>query len=117
MGNGIGQIKEERIFLIDADEIRRGASEPVVGIFALHAVGVAPQLPFALVAPEELGIIIVRVRLIEVAEPLVKSVLVRVARCSFVAQTPFAVGARDLTVDLNDTGYGHVPASAENSWL
>ena len=108
MGNGVGEVKEEGMLLIDANEIQRRAREQIVGILTLPAIGVAPQLPLALVAPKIFRVIIMRLDLIEIAEPFIKPVSVRNAGRSFVAQSPFADDRRVVNGRFEHLGHRHI---------
>src|SRR2546425_294468 len=75
--DGVGEIKEKGIFLIQPNEIQRRPGEHVVGVVAFLPVDVAAQLPLAFVAPKELRKVIVGLPLIEVTEPFIESLPVR----------------------------------------
>src|SRR5204863_164 len=70
--------------------------------------GNGPELPFAFVPPEKFRIIIVRVHLIEVTEPLIESVAIRHPGGSFVAQSPLADYGGAVSRRFQDFGDGQV---------
>jgi len=98
----------ELVGLIDADKIQRGGREQIVAVKAFFAVVIFGQdvlsfvWVFRIKAFEMVGVIIVCVCLIEVADELIKPFLIRQAAGTSIAQPPFANEASVIACLLED---------------
>ncbi len=93
MRNREGGVEEKRFVSTPANEIERLLGKQVVRISRAIAVLIAGHFVALLIAPEKIGVIRVRVRLVEVAEILVESLLPRGSGRVGVAERPFAHAA------------------------
>ena len=124
VGNRVGEVKEEgpvvieRLGLVDAHEIQRGGREQIIHVQALLAAPVFGELDPAIVArlgvggrvvtPEVIGVVIVRMHLVQITEEFIKPLLLRHAGRVRVAQPPFADQRRVIAGLLEDLGHCQV---------
>ena len=89
MGNGVSEVEEKGIVLVDAHEIERDRGKKIVRVLALLAVAIGFDREHKIVPVKLGGIIIVGMGLPQIAEPFVESFFVWCARCVSQAKTPF----------------------------
>ena len=96
MGQSIGAVEEERLVGRVADEAKCPRRKQIVGVmFAGH--GVASQFKACVVVIEILGIVVMGMILIEVAEPAVETLVGGASFSSRIAEGPLTNSAATIT--------------------
>src|SRR5262249_15136963 len=107
-----GEIKEKRLARLLGDKLQRLLGEQVVRIYALlrrdALLDDVAERDLFLVAPQVVGIVVVRVDLVEVAEEVVKPLAVGDAGAARLPQTPLADETRAVAGPLEHLGHGGV---------
>ncbi len=123
VGDREGQVEEERLILVPLDELQGLRREQIVRVLdALRrdAAGRVDRLDLVgqqyllLVAPEVVGIVVVGVGLIQVAEPVIEALLVRNARRLRLAEAPLADDAGRVAGPLEQLGHGDIRRPQRN---
>ena len=100
--------EKERPILVLSEEILRGVCRQIVGIHPLLSAAVLRQFNPLVVAPEVVGVALVRQGLVEEAEEQIESLLPWSTRGILGAQAPLADAAGGVTRLLEHLGHGPV---------
>src|SRR5687767_1811436 len=121
MREGVTPIQEEGPILVPAQKIQGTLGDDVGGILSLLPAPVPRKLEFALVVPQELGVVTVRVYLVQITEKLVEPLASRSASRTRVSEAPFTeaagciAGLPKLLRDSNIVGFdGRCPRVRTN---
>ncbi len=108
VGNGVGGFQKPGALIFLFQELQRTPGEQVVRILFLARPEIAAQQVGGLAVEEMLGVVVMRVRLAEEAEPLVEPFARRVAGGAKLAERPLSEQPGPIARLLQDVGNGHV---------